>query len=261
MNMPDRPLAGRHIVVTRPKSQAAHLAAALVEAGAHPVLFPVLTIEPLADESPLLALAARLDEYDWAFFVSPNAVEHALRPILARRTWPAKLRIACIGQSSEQALAAFGLHDVLSPKQRFDSEALLELPELAHVQGQRMIIFRGDGGRELLGDTLRQRGAHVDYQTCYRRGLPRTDPAPLLKLWQEGRCDALTLTSSEGLRNLFTLLGKLGQAWLKKTPTFAPHARIIEQAKQLGLRQLILTGPGDEGLMTGLSEYFREHAH
>lgn len=261
MNTPDRPLAGRHIVVTRPKSQATHLAAALVEAGAHPVLFPVLTIEPLADETPLLALAARLDEYDWAFFVSPNAVEHALRPILARRPWPSKLRIACIGKSSEQALAAFGLHDVLSPTQRFDSEALLELPELAQVQGQRMIIFRGDGGRELLGDTLRQRGAQVDYQTCYRRGLPKADPAPLLKLWQEGHCDALTLTSSEGLRNLFTLLGKFGQAWLKKTPTFAPHERIIEQAKQLGLRQLILTGPGDEGLIAGLNEYFREHAH
>lgn len=260
MNTLARPLAGRHIVVTRPKSQAAHLAEALVAAGARPVLFPVLTIEPLADETPLLELAARLDDYDWAFFVSPNAVEHALRPMLARRAWPAKLRVACIGKSSEQALAAFGIAPVLVPRQRFDSEALLELPELAQVQGRRMIIFRGDGGRELLGETLIQRGAHVDYQTCYRRGQPKADPAPLLKLWQEGQCDALTLTSSEGLRNLFILLGKLGQAWLKKTPTFAPHARIVEQARQLGLRELILTGPGDDGLMVGLSEYFRERS-
>ena len=256
----DRPLAGRHIVVTRPAGQAAHLAEALLELGAKPVLFPVLAIYDVADPQALQDVAIRLDEFDWACFVSPNAVEKSLSQILARRTWPTGLRAATIGQSSEDALARFGIRDVVAPRGRFDSEALIELPELQDMQGQRVVIFRGDGGRELLGDTLKQRGASVEYVACYRRDKPATDPAPLLKLWEEGRLDAVTVTSSEGLRNLVDMLGKLGQTWLKKTPLFVPHQRIASVARALGCHEVKLTGPGDDGLVTGLLEYYRDHA-
>lgn len=249
-------LAGRHIVVTRPAGQATHLAEALVALGAHPVLFPVLVIEGIANTTPLLDVAIRLDQYDWAVFVSPNAVEHALAVVLAHRRWPDKVRAATVGHSSEEALARHGIREVTAPRERFDSEALLELPAFATVAGKRVIVFRGDGGRDLFGDTLKARGAAVDYVTCYRRAKPALDPAPLLKLWGDSRLDALTLTSSEGLRNLYAMVGKLGQSWLKKTPTFVPHARIAEQARALGLRQVILTAPADAGLLAGLVEHF-----
>lgn len=249
-------LAGRHVVVTRPAGQATHLAAALVEQGAHPVLFPVLAIEEVADVTPILDAAIRLDQYDWAMFVSPNAVDHALAVILAERGWPANLRVATVGHSSEAALARRGIGNVSAPTGRFDSEALLALPEFADVQGRRVIIFRGDAGRDLFGDTLKARGATVDYVTCYRRMRPALDPAPLLKLWSEGRLDAMTVTSSEGLRNLYDMVGKVGQGWLKRTPTFVPHARIAEQARALGLHNVILTGPADAGLLAGLTDYF-----
>lgn len=249
-------LARRHIVVTRPAGQATHLAAALVELGAQPVLFPVLAIEPVADITPILDAAIRLDTYDWAVFVSPNAVEKALSVILAERGWPAAVRVATVGKSSEDALARYGIRDVVAPQARFDSEALLALPEFADVAGQRVVIFRGDGGRDLFGDTLKVRGATVDYVTCYRRVKPALDPAPLLRLWQDGRLDAMTVTSSEGLRNLWEMVGKLGQSWLKKTPTFVPHARIAEQARALGLDRVILTPPADAGLLAGLVAHF-----
>jgi uroporphyrinogen-III synthase len=249
-------LAGRHVVVTRPAGQAAHFATALTEAGAIPVLYPVLEIRDIEDFSPLLDVAIRLDSFDLAVFVSPNAIERALAVILPRRAWPASLRVAALGKSSERELARHGIHDVISPALRFDSEALLELPELIDVRGKRVIIFRGDGGREVLGDTLKARGASIDYVTCYRRARPLLDPAPLLKLWEQGRLDAVTLTSSEGLRNFFDMVGHLGQAWLKKTPAFVPHMRIAEQARALGLAKVIPTGPGDDGLMAGLRAYF-----
>ncbi|HEY6895671.1 MAG TPA: uroporphyrinogen-III synthase, partial [Rhodocyclaceae bacterium] len=100
------------------------------------------------------------------------------------------------------------------------------------------------------------RGATVDYVTCYRRAKPDLDPAPLMKLWTDHALDAVTLTSSEGLRNFQEMVGALGQAWLRKTPAFVPHARIAEQARQLGLHEVILTGPGDDGLVAGLMQYF-----
>ena len=255
------PLEGRHVVVTRPAGQAAHLAEALVALGAKPVLFPVLAIADVDDVRPLLDIATRLDQFDWAAFVSPNAVEKALGCILAHRKWPAHLRAATIGKSSEMALAAFGIDKVTAPRERYDSEALVALPELQDMQGRKVVIFRGDGGRELLGDTLAARGASVEYVTCYRRGKPDLDPAPLHKLWTDGQLDAVTATSSEGLRNFHEMVGKLGQAWLRKTPTFVPHARIAEQAAALGLQKIILTGPGDDGLIAGLTDYFKVAAH
>jgi uroporphyrinogen-III synthase len=249
-------LAGRHIVVTRPAGQAIHLAEALVDLGAQPVLFPVLAIEDVADVTPVLDAAIRLDQYDWAMFVSPNAVDKALAIILAQRPWPACVRVATVGHSSEAALAQHGIRDVVAPQERFDSEALLALSEFADVTGKRVVIFRGDSGRDLFGDTLKERGATVDYVTCYRRTRPALDPAPLLKLWSEGRLDAMTVTSSEGLRNLYEMVGKLGQGWLKRTPTFVPHARIAAQAKALGLHNVVHTGPADAGLLAGLTDYF-----
>ncbi len=249
-------LAGRHVVVTRPAGQVTHLATALIEHGAIPVLYPVLEIRDLEDVAPVLDAAIRLDSFDLAVFVSPNAIERALALILPRRSWPAALRVAAMGKSSEGELARHGIHDVISPPLRFDSEALLELPELTSVYGKRVIIFRGEGGRELLGDTLKARGASIEYVTCYRRVRPAADPAPLLKLWEEGQLDAVTMTSSEGLRNLFEMLGRLGQAWLKKTPVFVPHVRIAEQAHALGLGKVVATDPGDDGLLAGLRAYF-----
>lgn len=248
-------------MVTRPAGQAAHFATALTEAGAIPVLYPVLEIRDIEDTAPVLDAAIRLDSFDLAVFVSPNAIEKALALILPRRSWPAGLRVAALGKSSERELARNGICDVISPPLRFDSEALLKLPELIDVRGKRVIIFRGDGGREVLGDTLKSRGASIEYVSCYRRTRPQLDPAPLLKLWEVGQLDAVTLTSSEGLRNFHDMIGRLGQAWLKKTPAFVPHVRIAEQAQALGLSIVVATEPGDDGLMAGLVQYFDSHAN
>ena len=258
---PTPPLAGRHVVVTRPAQQAQHLAELIAAAGGEAVLFPVLSISAIEDKAPLLALAARLDQFDLAVFVSPNAVEHALTPLLGTRPWPAYTRVATVGKGSERALARFGLTGVIAPSLRFDSEALLQLPEMQQMAGRRVIIFRGDGGRELLGETLVARGAQVEYLSCYRRGRPAADASPLLALWRRAQLDALTVTSSEGLRNLRAMLDVTGRQFLSQTPLFVPHSRIGEEAAKLGLTRVIATPPGDEGLVAGLIEHFGASPH
>jgi len=255
-----QPLSGKGIVVTRPAHQAAHLAELIRAAGGRAILFPVIEIVEVGDLQPLLALIDRLDEFDLAIFISPNAVNKAMNLIKARRALPPHLQLAAIGRSGVRELRHFGITAVIAPAARFDSEALLELPALRDVAGKRIVIFRGDGGRELLGDTLTARGAAIEYAECYRRGRPQLDAAPLLKAWARNEVHAITGTSSEGLRNLFDLVGKLGQSWLKKTPLFVPHPRIEQAARELGLATVVLTAQGDEGLVQGLEQWFAVHA-
>jgi uroporphyrinogen-III synthase len=251
-----RPLAGRSIVVTRPAHQAQSLARAIEGAGGQPVLFPAIEIRDADDLGPFTRIVDRLDEYDIAIFISPNSVERAMDLIMARRQLPPALIVATVGGGSVRALARFGVTNVVAPKDRYDSEALLEQPAFRAVSFKRVVIFRGVGGREHLGETLRERGATVDYAECYRRCLPDADPAPLLKAWARGRIAAVTVTSSEGLRNLFELVGGDGHEPLRQTPLFAPHPRIAEAARGLEVRTVVGTGPGDDGLLTGLVTFF-----
>lgn len=252
-------LSGRYVVVTRPAGQAGHLAGLIEAAGGIPVLFPVLEIRDIEDRRPLLELAARLDSFDLAVFVSPNAVCKALPVIMASRSWPSRLRVAAMGGSSERELAQYGFSEVIAPRHIFDSESLLALPELQDMSGKRVIVFRGDSGREWLGDTLAERGATVEHVECYRRVKSDLDVAPLLYLWRRGdlgESGAVTITSSEALRHLHHMIGLPGQRFLSKTPLFASHARIVSEAQKLGLRRVFQTSAGDDGLLAGMINYF-----
>jgi uroporphyrinogen-III synthase len=249
------PLEGMGVVVTRPIHQAQNLAQLIAGAGGEAILFPVLEIQDAGDLRPLNALIARLDEFDVAIFISPNAVSKALNLIRAQRQLPPELMIAAIGKGSKKELQHCGITQIVAPEKKFDSEGLLALPQFQDMHGKKVVIFRGEGGREVLGDTLISRGATLEYAECYRRCKPSIDTAPLLHRWARGEIHAITATSGESLHNLFDLLGKLGQQWLKKTPLFVPHQRIAQIAHEMGLTQVIVTLPGDEGLVAGLSEW------
>lgn len=249
-------LAGRGVVVTRPIHQAQALMAQIRATGGNPILFPVIEIVDTENLQPLLDVINRLAQYQLAVFVSPNAVLHAMTRIVARSDWPAGLRAATIGPGGVQALRRFGVTGVIAPAAVFDSEHLLELAELQDVAGKRVVIFRGDGGREWLGVTLRARGAQVDYIECYRRDKPHNDPAPLLEAWSRGAIHAVAITSSDGVRNLFEMVGAGGAEALRQTPVFAPHPRIAEAARALGCVDVVGTAMGDAGLMAALRSRF-----
>lgn len=255
-------LAGRTVLVTRPRAQAASLCDAIHAAGGQAVLLPLIDIEALDDVTAVVDAATQLDEAALAVFVSANAVHHALDVILARRAWPDALPAATVGEQSALALRAHGVHRIIVPQGRSDSEALLALPELSAdaLAGRKVLIFRGDGGRELLADTLRARGAEVLHVTCYRRLAPRDGADMLCAAVKAGTLHALTITSSESVRNLLALAGADCLAQLRWLPLFVPHARIAEQAVELGFSRVIETAPMDAGLVTGLIEYFSLHA-
>jgi len=293
--MQQQPLAGLSIVVTRPREQATNLAQRISQAGGRAILFPLLEVSPVLDSQSLHALIARLHEFNLAIFISPNAVRYGMDAIItaSKRTSPSQLssynlvpldngtdvgskagegnvnalpelynalpvtlKIATVGQGSVRALSDYGVKNVIAPQDRFDSEALLALPELKQIAGWRVVIFRGNGGRELLGDTIQARGAKVEYVTCYQRTKPHQDVTLLLA----ANPDAITLTSSEALGYLWDMLDNVAKKQLAAVPLFVPHARIAETAHKLGWSEVLLTDEGDDGLISGLIAWAKTHA-
>ena len=255
--MSEKPLAGLKILVTRPRDQAALLAQRIEQAGGIPLLFPLLEIAPAQDTGILHEQVSRLAQFNLAVFISPNAVKYgmaairaagvSLSPIPSPASGRGGLKFATVGQGSAKALRELGVTNVIAPTERFDSEGLLAMPELQNIAGWHVMIFRGDGGRELLGDTLRARGATVEYAACYRRSKPQWDAEAL----QGAGPDAITVTSSEALGYLWQMVGDARDG-IRCIPLFVPHMRIAELAREQGWQQIRLTDAGDDGLLSGL---------
>ena len=250
------PLEGIGVIVTRPQRPAAVFASRIAALGGRPLIWSAIVIEPPDDSARLADAHAKLDQYDIAIFVSANAVEFGARP---GRPWPPSLRTFAPGPGTAEALAAAGIADTRIPAKSWDSEGLLELPDLADVAGKRIVIFRGEGGREFLGNTLRMRGAIVDHVPCYRRVAPEGGADGLIEALREGRAHALTLTSAEGADNLMAALGREGCELMARLPAFAAHPRIAERARELGL-QAVETAGGDGWLLAGLLDWFARDA-
>lgn len=242
-------LAGRGVLVTRPAPQAEILCRLIREAGGAPVAFPTIEICPALDSQTPRALLA--EHWDLLVFVSRNAVEHGLA-LLPPNGLPAGARLAAVGRATANALAAAGHPATLVPASGFDSEGLLALPELQQMNGKRVLIVRGDGGRTLLAQSLTARGALVRYAEVYRRMLPTVDATALLPAWRR-EVDLLTATSDEVLTNLMTLVGSAGRDWLLATPLVVISDRGASFAMQQGFRTVaVAEEASDEGVFEAL---------
>jgi uroporphyrinogen-III synthase len=249
-------LNGAGVVITRPARQAAGLAREIAALGGRPLVFPAIVILPPADSASLQEVQRNLARYDIAIFVSANAVEYGVGDPAA---WPAHVLPLAPGPGTAAALAAVGIANARIPATTMDSEGLLALPELVDVAGKRIVIFRGAGGRELLRTALEARGAKVVQIGCYRRARPASGVGGLIEAWRHKRIDAVTLTSSEGLNNLWAIFDDEVRSYVAATPVFVPHPAIAEHATMLGLRSVIITPPADAGLLASLLEYFAAH--
>jgi len=245
------PLSGLGILVTRPARQAAGFAQKVAALGGSPVIYPGIVILPPRQGDAVKSAHAALAAYDIAIFISPNAVEYGIADPGA---WPSRLAAFAPGPGTAEALAAAGIAGVRIPATTFDSEGLLELPELTDVRGKRVLILRGEGGREHLADALRARGAQVDAVACYRRAQPRSDIRGLAEAFDAGAIDLVTITSSEALDNLWSIANDSIRAAWHARPTFAPHPRIVAHARDLGL-YVVATAAGDAGLIASLLEW------
>ncbi|MCY0912819.1 uroporphyrinogen-III synthase [Massilia antarctica] len=248
------------VIITRPLAQAGALADQVRALGREAVLLPLLEIAALDDQGPLKAALAGMHDCAMVAFVSPNAIDAAFAHI---RVWPAWVSLAVLGEGSRAALERHGINDhtatIVSPRDpaRSDSENLLETLDLAALAGQKVLIVRGESGRELMADGLRAAGVLVTTVAAYRRKVPALTPAlaQQLRALMEGDNDWI-ITSSEGLRGLVALVQEMGDPALvekmQQQHLIVPHARIAETASSLGLGRLTLCGSGDERLLAAL---------
>ncbi len=259
--MPHTPARIRSLLITRPAGLAEGLALRLQGIGVEPVIFPLIEIAPPPDPAPLAATLSQLPDCQWAIFVSPSAVRMGLAAVGKHFSdFPESVRLAAVGEGSAKPLRDAVGRSVLIPVEGADSEALLACPELQSLAGQRVMLFRGAGGRTLIADTLAARGATVLPAVCYERRRLRPDTAPLragradarTDVRIEARIDAISVTSTEIFDQLVRVVGEAGREWLQTTPLFVPHPRIAAVARAYGIGDVRLTGSGDEGLIAAL---------
>ena len=247
--MTNKLLIGLGIAITRPVDQAKKLSALIAEAGGVPILFPLIEITPLNDYSEFEAVINHIANYDWAIFISSNAVQNGM-PRLLKQGLPSTLKFAAIGPVTASELKSFGVKKVLVPTDRFDSESLLALPEMANVAGKKILIVRGIGGRDVLAETLKNRGASVTFAECYQRINPQTNCDLLAQLYAEKKLHGIVITSSEAMRHLLDLAGDC--EWLRNVTLFVNHARIAELPLQMGLKVYVADAPGDDAMLKKL---------
>ena len=252
--MSARRLEGLGIVITRPREPAEALARALEREGARAIVFPALAIEEVEPSASTEEALAGLGHASLAIFVSAHAVERGMAALRARGAWPEGLRVAAVGEATAEALRNSGFAQVISPPERHDSEGLLALPELSQVRGQRVVIFRGEGGRERLREALEARGANVAYVECYRRVKPHADASALVAAFGRGEVQAVSALSGETLENFVAMVGPAGAPLLGAATLVVPHEAIAAHRDARRFGRVVVAPHGAEGLAQTLSQ-------
>ena len=223
------------LLVTRFAPHAERLANSLNDSGCFSIAQPLLTVTELDDPKTLDTFLSGY--YDYVIAVSGNAVRYAQQQI--NIDWPKACYLA-VGQSTQNILNEVTVQDVLCPLTRFDSEGLLDLDELKSIKNKRVLILRGEGGRDLLETTLIERGAKVDFFQTYKRIKIDLNGHELVNNWQQASINGAIISSVEILNQLFMLVPKEYTSWIGELIFYVPSERVAKQAALLGAQHIVL---------------------
>ncbi|MDP3921310.1 MAG: uroporphyrinogen-III C-methyltransferase [Candidatus Omnitrophota bacterium] len=207
----DKPLSGKTVLLTRPRSQMSLLRGALEKEGARVLEFPAIEILPPVNWEGLDRAIANLSEFDWIVFTSANAVRHFFTRLFDTGydiRHLARNKIAVVGSATQEILLKVGLRADVMPS-KFTSEALVDLlKQLDAVRGSRFLLPRTDIAPEYLRRELKNAGAEVTQVIAYRT-VRVAGGGQKLKNWlRRGKIDYITFTSSSTVDNFFDALPK-----------------------------------------------------
>ena len=249
------PLANKTFVITRPIAQSLSIKQLIQQAGGECIDFPLMQISPLADYQQFDEQLKNLNQFDFAIFISANAVEYAMNRIHALQiSLPKRLSMIAVGPATQSALQNLGVEKIISPISQFDSEGILQLPALQQIAGRHILIFKGIGGREHLAQVLAERGAKVVNAECYMRQSAQKDSTVLDSQWQTKPFDAVLITSSEAMR--YFLQVARDKSWLSQVTLVVNHPRVAEQASGLDTHIVVATSTDDSAMYQALLQEF-----
>ena len=245
------------VVVTRPEKQARELAQLVERLGGRATSFPALEISPVPNTQPVLERLKRLAIADWAIFISVNAVEFGLELIDAVPTDLSKTRVASIGNATASALESHRVPVDLKCPPPAGSESLLSTTAMRTVRGLRIFIFRGMGGRELLKQTLQDRGAMVEYIECYQRGRAQSDANDLARIHRDGGAEVIVASSVDGLQHLVQMIRNQGHEHILGTGLVVIGERQLTAAHNLGWlgKVLMADDASNQSILNKLQEF------
>ena len=240
------------VLITRPRHQSQPLFDAIINSGGKPVLFPTIEITSPSNPDLCKTQLQKAAEYDDLIFISPNAVKYAIAEIAIDHQ-----RVFAIGGATANILKQHHIPHYLPTGEKADSESLLASTLLGDMQGRRVLIIRGNGGRALLGDTLTNRGALVDYAEVYQRRCPDVDTTSLLQKWPQ-EIDVVIVTSNAIIDNLLHLCGN--HPLVLKTPLVVISQRMLKHAQERGFQQIqIAAGAAETELLHTLCQRWEEY--
>ena len=238
------------VLVTRPAGQAEGLCQLLHDAGYSVLHEPLMRLEALAELSAVQRQQLLdLDTYQHLIFVSANAVRYGMERIADY--WPqlpVGLNWYGVGAATASLLRDYGI-PVTAPEQAMNSEALLALPALRSVFGDKVLIVRGEGGRTLLREELQRRNARVEDFPCYRRLCPQIPPGELARRLQQAKITVIMISSGEGLVNLLALLSPEETTKFRDTVLIVPSSRVAQMAVDAGFGAVVTAANASDAAM------------
>lgn len=249
------------VLVTRPTNVATELAEKISAMGDIAELFPTVDIQQTPNRASLQCAIDKLNTQDMAIFVSRSAVQFGMPAIQAR--WPILPHIvwAAIGPGTANALYDHGISKVLVPEHPpYESESLLALPTFQSLHKKHIYLFRGNGGRELLSDTLSARGATVQAIEVYQRCLPTFNQVERIQDWHHtpNNINVIVTTSADCLHNLMLLVGD-AMGTLKEIPIVVVGARMYKLAKELKFKHPMIATGADDGSIIKVLKAFKDN--
>ncbi|MBL7480640.1 uroporphyrinogen-III synthase [Legionella bononiensis] len=250
-------LHGLRVLNTRPQKQAYALNSAITEAGGIAIACP--TLEIVESEVPWINSLPNLKNVSQAIFISANAVHYCFTQLFRHNiAWPKHINVIAIGKGSAKELSKFHI-EINDIPDVPDSEHLLALHCLQQLKNQTVLLFKGEGGRPLIEQTLIEKGANLCSLAVYKRVMPEVHHQLINSLWREDLVDIILLTSEQSMHNLFKMFCKEAHDWLKNKPAIVLSERLANSAALSGITKIIISHP--DRMMSTLFDYYQGLIH
>ena len=242
-------------LITRPQNKGELLAAEIKAAGGQAICCPFIEVTAGGQFNLVPQYLNNLTTQDYIIAISDNAVNYSTQSLQQQNySWPQTVNYIAVGPNTAQSWQRAGVTSAQIPLTH-DSEGVLALLQDLDLTHSRIIILRGNGGRETLAEALIQRSKNVTYCEVYQRIKPNYDHNKLVDNWQQFAINSVIITSGEILTNLMHSIPSYASPWITNLYFIVPSQRIAKLAYQFGINHVtIAQGASNDAILAALEQ-------